>query len=87
MPLIRPITDMRNTTEISNLCHAKREPIFITKNGYGDMVVMSMETYDELLETAATDAAITEAEAEFADSGKLIDAREELRALRKKYLG
>ena len=50
MPQIRPITDMRNTTEISNLCHAKREPIFITKIGYGDMVVMSLETYDELLE-------------------------------------
>ena len=87
MPQIRPITDMRNTTEISNLCHAKREPIFITKNGYGDMVVMSMETYDELLETAATDAAITEAEAEFAANGKLCDAREELKALRRKYLG
>ena len=87
MPQIRPITDMRNTTELSNLCHAKREPIFITKNGYGDMVVMSMETYDELLETAATDVAIAEAEAEFSESGKLYDAREELRALRRKYLG
>ena len=87
MPQIRPITDLRNTTEISNLCHAKREPVFITKNGYGDMVVMSIETYDELMETAATDAAITEAEAEFAAGGKLLDAREELRALRKKYFG
>lgn len=87
MPQIRPITDMRNTTEISNLCHAKREPIFITKNGYGDMVVMSMETYDELLETVATDAAIAEAEQEFSRDGKLYDAREELRALRKKHIG
>ena len=87
MPQIRPITDMRNTTEISNLCHAKREPIFITKNGYGDMVVMSMETYDELLETVATDAAITEAKAEFSEHSKLYDARTELAALRKKYLG
>lgn len=48
MPQIRPITDLRNTTEISELCHARREPIFITKNGYGDLVVMSMETYEEL---------------------------------------
>lgn len=48
MPQIRPITDLRNTTEISELCHAKREPIFITKNGYGDLVVMSMETYEAL---------------------------------------
>ena len=87
MPQIRPISDMRNTTEISNLCHAKREPIFITKNGYGDMVIMSMETYDELLETAATDAAIAEAETEFAQSKKLYDAREELHTLRRKHLG
>ena len=87
MPQIRPITDMRNTTEISNLCHARREPIFITKNGYGDKVIMSMETYEDLVENAATDAAITEAETEFQGSGKLLDAREELKALRRKYLG
>lgn len=48
MPQIRPITDLRNTTEISELCHAANEPIFITKNGYGDLVVMSMETYEAL---------------------------------------
>ena len=46
MPQIRPITDLRNTTEISSLCHASREPLFITKNGYGDLVVMSMEAYE-----------------------------------------
>lgn len=87
MPQIRPITDMRNTTEISNLCHAKREPIFITKNGYGDMVVMSMEAYDELLELVAADVSIAEAEAGFAKQGKLYDAREEFASLRKKYFG
>jgi hypothetical protein len=38
MPQIRPITDLRNTNEISELCHAKKEPLFITKNGYGDLV-------------------------------------------------
>lgn len=50
MPQIRPITDLRNTTEISELCHAKKEPVFITKNGYGDLVIMSMETYETLTE-------------------------------------
>ena len=45
MPQIRPITDLRNTTEISELCHARREPVFITKNGYGDLVIMSMDTF------------------------------------------
>jgi prevent-host-death family protein len=84
MPQIRPITDLRNTTEISELCHAKREPLFITKNGYGDLVVMSIETYEELTETARTDAAISEAEKEYASDGVLLDAREALSSLRRK---
>jgi len=49
MPQIRPIADLRNTTEISELCHNTTEPIFITKDGYGDMVVMSNETYEKIL--------------------------------------
>ena len=87
MPQIRPITDLRKTTEISEICHAKREPIFITKNGYGDLVVMSSETYEEMIETARIDAAISEAEKEFAEEGTLLDARETLSGLRRKYFG
>ncbi len=75
MPQIRPITDLRNTNEISDLCHARREPIFITKNGYGDLVVMSIETYEAMVENAAIDAAISDAEAEFARDGQLHDAK------------
>ena len=40
---------MKNTTAISQICHEDKEPIFITKNGYGDMVIMSMETYEKHL--------------------------------------
>ena len=87
MPQIRPITDLRNTTEISNLCHAGKEPIFITKNGYGDMVVMSMEVYDELLSIAETDTAIMEAEQELALGGRLENARSALAGLRRKHFG
>ena len=87
MPQIRPITDLRKTTEISEICHAKREPIFITKNGYGDLVVMSVETYEEMIETARIDAATSEAEKEFAEEGTLLDARETLSGLRRKYFG
>jgi PHD/YefM family antitoxin component YafN of YafNO toxin-antitoxin module len=61
--------------------------MFITKNGYGDLVVMSIETYEEMLETAATDRAIAEAEAEYAQDGKLYDAREALASLRRKHFG
>lgn len=87
MPQIRPITDLRNTTEISDLCHARREPVFITKNGYGDLVVMSIETYEAMLETAAVDTAIAEAEAEFERDGQLYDAKDALASLRRKHFG
>lgn len=87
MPQIRPITDLRNTTEISELCHAKREPVFITKNGYGDLVVMSIETYEEMLETVRTDTAISEAEQEYVANDVLLDARKALSSLRIKHFG
>lgn len=49
MPNIRPISDLRNNfTEISSAVHETAEPIFLTKNGYGDMVVMSVEAYEKL---------------------------------------
>ena len=47
MPQIIPIKDLRDTNKISDLCNESNEPIFITKNGYGDMVVMSIKTYEE----------------------------------------
>lgn len=49
MPTIRPMRDLKNTAAISTLCHETEEPIFITKNGYGDMVVMSIETYEKTM--------------------------------------
>lgn len=87
MPQIRPITDLRNTNEISEICHRKKEPVFITKNGYGDMVLMSMETYEQLINNIEVDNAIAEAESENADGVELIDAREALEALRRKHFG
>lgn len=87
MPQIRPITDLRNTNEISEICHARQEPVFITKNGYGDLVVMSIEAYEAMVETAAIDTAIAEAEAEFQQTGQLFDAKEALAGLRRKHLG
>lgn len=87
MPQIRPMTDLRNTTEISEVCHQKKEPLFITKNGYGDLVVMSIEYYEELMQTLQTDLAIDEAEKEYEAEGVLLDARETLTSLRRKHFG
>ena len=49
MPHIIPIKDLKNTSEISELCHKTDEPIYITKNGYGDMVIMSMEIFESTM--------------------------------------
>ena len=87
MPLIIPIKDLKNTSEISELCKNAGEPIFITKNGYGDLVVMSIETYEAMLYDCELDAAIAEAEAEYVADNKLIDARETLSSLRRKHFG
>jgi len=47
MPTIRPISDLRNNfNSISDVCHNNAEPVFITKNGQGDLVVMSMALYE-----------------------------------------
>lgn len=48
MPQIRPVSDLRNNfADISKIVHETAEPVFLTKNGYGDMVVMSIEAYEE----------------------------------------
>lgn len=50
MPLIRPSSDLRNNyNEISQFCHQYGEPVYITKNGQGDLAVMSIETYERLV--------------------------------------
>ena len=49
MPLIRPISDLEtNLSEITKAVHENAEPVFLTNNGYGDMVVMSMEAWEEM---------------------------------------
>lgn len=48
MTHIIPIKDLKNTSEISNMCHRSDEPIYITKNGYADMVIMSIENFENI---------------------------------------
>lgn len=53
MPQIIPIKELKNTSEISDMCHRADGPIYITKNGYGDMVIMSMENYEAVMRQLA----------------------------------
>lgn len=84
MPQIIPIRDLKNTSEISEMCHAVSEPIYVTKNGYGDMVLMSMETYEAHYnrERIYRELEISEQQVK---EGKVLDAKEALNTLKEKY--
>lgn len=87
MPIIIPIKDLRKTSELSNLAHKEDEPIFITKNGYSDLVVMSSELYDSFAKANKFDHAIYEAEQEVAAGAVPVDAADVFAELEKKHLG
>ena len=84
MPQIIPIKDLRDTNKISELCNSVNEPIFVTKNGYGDMVVMSIAAYEEKLAKLEMYSKIMESKAQ-ADKGELIDGITVMKNLKGKY--
>lgn len=88
MPTIRPISDLRNNTnEISELCHRSQEPIYITKNGIGDMVVMSIETYERQQAIIDLYVKLAEAEEEIANGAVGEEFFKYARQLRNKVHG
>lgn len=84
MPNIRPIKDLRDTMEISELCHSIDEPVFITKNGYSDMVIMSSEVYDRLFTALEIYNKISKSLAQI-ERGEVVNGEEVLKEMRKKY--
>lgn len=84
MPQIIPIKDLKNTSEISDMCHKADEPIYITKNGYGDMVIMSMEIYESTMRRFAMYQDI-EISAKQLENGQIKDARTALAETKAKY--
>ena len=84
MPAILPIRDLKNTAKISELCRVTDAPVFITKNGYGDMVIMSMKRYEETLAKLDAYAKFETAETQIAQ-GRVVDATASLEKLRGKY--
>ena len=84
MPQIIPIKALKNTSEISELCHKTDEPIYVTKNGYGDMVIMSMEIYERTMKQLAVYRELEISEYQITE-GKIKDAKSSLAAMREKY--
>jgi prevent-host-death family protein len=84
MPQIIPIRDLKKTSELSELCRQSREPVFITKNGYGDMVIMSMETYERTMFADAVCRKLAHGERSI-EAGDVMDGFDSLKAIREKH--
>ena len=84
MPQIIPIRDLKKTSEVSQMCKEIREPIFVTKNGYGDMVLMSMETYENTMFMNDVYKRLEEGENSI-KKGDMLDGFESLKAIEEEY--
>jgi prevent-host-death family protein len=81
--MIKPISDLRNrANEISRLCHREDRPVFITRNGQSDLVVMSHAHYERLQAQLELYRKLDEAEVQAAKGAKGIGHREMIRRLR-----
>lgn len=88
MKMIRPVSDLRNNfADISKTVHETSEPVFLTKNGYGDMVVMSMEAYENLHFQSEVYFKLQEAEREAELSDKRYSSKDVLQAVKETIKG
>jgi len=83
MNMIRPVSDLRNNfAEISKIVHETAQPVFLTKNGYGDMVVLSMEAFQNMQFESEVYFKLLEAEREAAHTNKRYSSKEVLKAMK-----
>jgi prevent-host-death family protein len=83
VPVIKPISDLRNRAkEISAICHRDDEPVFITRNGEGDLVVLSQAHYDRLQAQLDLYRKLADAESQAARRPKTVAHRTLMRRLR-----
>ena len=85
MPTIRPISDLRNNfQQISEVCHKDGEPVFITKNGQGDLVVMSVALYEKQQGLLELYQKLAEAEQESSNNAPKVSHKDFMKQLREK---
>jgi len=84
MPKIMPISVLQDANEISETCHQTNEPIFITKNGYDDMVIMSVTAYERDFALVDVYRKLLVAERQI-NNGEVLDAQPVFERLREKY--
>ena len=81
---IVPIKDLKNTTEIEKRCAESNEPVFVTKNGYGRLVVMDIDYYDRTM-GKIDEASLLLRGLDDVENGRLVDGKTSMKAMRAKY--
>ena len=88
MPTIIPISEIRNSfNRVADTCHSEQEPVFITKNGYSDLVIMSAQTYDHQMARIEVYEKLLAAQKQIEDGTELVEHDTVFAALRAKYGG
>ncbi len=81
---IVPMRDLKDTVKIESLCHEHNEPVFVTKNGYGSLVVMDMAYYEKLMKDAY-EASLIAKGMDDVKNGRVKDGQSVMDALKEKY--
>jgi len=81
---IVPMRDLKNTVEIERKCAEENGPVFVTKNGYGRLVVMDIEYYERTMQSMEEARMINHGIADY-EQDKVTDGKSSLKKLREKY--
>ncbi len=81
---IVPIRELKNTVEIERRCAESNEPVFVTKNGYGRLVVMDIDYYERTMKKINEASLINKGFADY-EEGRVVDGRAALKRLREKH--
>ena len=81
---IVPMRDLKNTVEIERRCAESNEPVFITKNGYGRLVVMDIDYYERTMRRIDEAALINRGISDY-ENGNTVDGKKSLKRLREKH--
>lgn len=85
MPIIKSISSLRNRTrEIANICHKEDQPVYLTTNGEGDLVVMSIKHYERLRAEKDLFSKLREAEEDAANGDRGITHKQMMKRLRQR---
>lgn len=81
---IIPMRDLKDTVKVEKLCEESQAPVFITKNGYGRLVVMTIDTYENLYEQIR-EKILIEQGLDDVKNGRVVDGPEAMKKIKEKY--